>query len=61
MITTMADIASGNTSAADIFFLVAVILAVLGVVVSLVLQPRALVSAILCAAVASASLAFLLL
>ena len=55
----LADIATGNTDAADVLFLIAVIVAALGAVYALL--NTQLVSAIILAAVAITSLAWLLL
>ena len=55
----LADIAHGKTGAADIFFLVAVILFVVAGAVAY--QAKALWSAVLCLGLASTALALLLL
>jgi len=58
---TLADIANGNVDAADVFFLVAFILALVALVASLVPAAAKFWQALISAALASLALAWLLL
>jgi hypothetical protein len=59
--TMVADIASGETAWADIFFLVALILFVVGAAVTWSFQPRPLWATLVAIGLACLSLAWLLL
>lgn len=61
MTPLLADIAHGNVDAADVFFLVALILAVVAVVAALTPPAAKYFNALIGAAIASLSLAWLLL
>jgi hypothetical protein len=57
----LADIASGNTGFADVMFLVAMILFLIGAFVAWAIQPRALWATVVSVGLAAVALAWLVL
>jgi hypothetical protein len=57
----LADISSGNTGAADVAFLVAMILFLIGAAVAWSIQPRALWATVVAVGLAAVSLGWLVL